>query len=140
MLAILIWVLMVLVCLMMPGIMMLCASDFLRSGDKTNKFYGYRTKMSMKNKETWKFAHTFCGNLWKRWGKIMLKSTLIAMALLLAFAIISISAIDSGTAVTVVAITGIAIMLIQLLVLIGSIIPVEKALNKEFDKEGNRRA
>lgn len=29
-----------------------------------NDILGYRTKRSMKNIDTWKFAHEYCGRLW----------------------------------------------------------------------------
>ena len=41
--------------------------------------YGYRTTMSMKNKETWKYAHRCCGKLWYVSGLVMLLPTVIAL-------------------------------------------------------------
>ena len=114
MLAIIFWVFLLMVCLVIPGIMIVFAGDFIRGGNKIDKFYGYRTKMSMKNNETWRFAHTFCGNLWKRWGKFMLKSTLFVMAAILAFAITSIYTFDSDIAFTVVSIAGGSVVVVQL--------------------------
>jgi len=37
-----------------------------------NAIYGYRTARSMKNDETWKFAHDCCGRLWFKLGFILL--------------------------------------------------------------------
>ena len=42
-------------------------------------FFGYRTKMSMKNKDTWEFAHKYCGKLWYVWGIILLLLTILPM-------------------------------------------------------------
>lgn len=28
-----------------------------------NMVFGYRTKMSTKNRDTWEFAHQYCGNV-----------------------------------------------------------------------------
>ena len=37
---------------------------FYEKGSKGNKFsIGYRTSMSMKNKDTWEFAHKYCGKV-----------------------------------------------------------------------------
>lgn len=35
-----------------------------------NRTYGYRTSMSMKNNETWKFAHGHNGMIWRWVGLI----------------------------------------------------------------------
>lgn len=37
-----------------------------------NWVIGYRTKRSMKNMETWNFAHEYCGRLWWKIGWITL--------------------------------------------------------------------
>ena len=42
-----------------------------------NGLVGYRTTMSKKNKDTWVFAHNYCGRLWIKLGLILLISTLI---------------------------------------------------------------
>lgn len=43
-----------------------------------NGLYGYRTSRSMKNKDTWKFAHDYCGRIWVKAGMILLvPSTII---------------------------------------------------------------
>jgi uncharacterized membrane protein len=34
---------------------------WIRPPRKINKIYGYRTNMSMKNKDTWDYAHRFYG-------------------------------------------------------------------------------
>lgn len=39
---------------------------------KINGIYGYRTSVSMKNKDTWEFAHKTCGKLWWKVGWIIL--------------------------------------------------------------------
>ncbi len=42
-----------------------------------NYIFGYRTTRSMKNDDTWKFAHEYCGRLWYKIGLIMLIATVI---------------------------------------------------------------
>lgn len=101
---------------------------FRKHGPKNiNGIYGYRTSMSMKNKDTWEFAHQYCGRLWIKLGLIML----------------TISIIVSGLAFTYVdeaqGIIDLILVTIQTIVLIVSIFPVEKALKNNFDGNGNRR-
>ena len=44
---------------------------FYEKGSKGNKFiFGYRTSMSMKNKDTWEFAHKYCGKVWYVCGMV----------------------------------------------------------------------
>lgn len=92
-----------------------------------NIVFGYRTSMSMKNQETWKFAHEYCGKLWYKWGKIVLIVTMIAMLFLL------------GKSADTIGNWGGVICMLQLVPLIGVIGPTERALRKTFDKKGNRR-
>jgi len=94
---------------------------------KINAFYGYRTNRSMKNDETWKFAHDYCGRLWIKLGFILLIPTIIA----------SIPFINSS--INIVGIVTLVVQGVQVIVLIGSIFPVEAALKKNFDENGNRR-
>lgn len=93
---------------------------------KINGIYGYRTSSSMKNNETWEFANKLCGIIWKKVGIIMIIVTLVVTVISLNFS-------DSVQGI-ICAIT----VSIQTVVLIVTIFPVEKALNKNFDKDGNR--
>jgi uncharacterized membrane protein len=94
---------------------------------KINGIYGYRTVRSMKNDDTWKFAHDYCGRLWFKLGFILLIPTIIAMIPFV-----------QGS-IEVVGIVTVIVQGVQVLVLIGSIFPVESALKKNFDDDGNRR-
>ena len=42
-----------------------------------NYFIGYRSSLSLKNKDTWKFANEDCGKRWLKIGKIMLVPTIL---------------------------------------------------------------
>lgn len=95
--------------------------------DKINSAFGYRTKLSMKNQETWEFAHRTCGRLWRVLGLVLLIITVIAMLFLL------------GKNMEITAFFATGILVFQLLVMLGSILPVERALKKRFDKDGRRR-
>lgn len=83
--------------------------------------------MSMKNKETWKFAHNYCGKLWRVIGWVMLVVSFIAMFIVF------------GEDTDAVGTFGGILCGIQLVFLIGSIFPTEIALKKTFDENGNRR-
>ena len=92
-----------------------------------NATFGYRTTMSMKNKDTWEFAHKFCGNLWFRCGLVLLPISMIPLILVFSK---SIDAIGN---------TGLIVSSFQLVPVVGSIIPTEIALKKTFDQDGRRK-
>ena len=98
-----------------------------RAPKKINPVFGYRTAMSMKNQDTWEFAHRHSGRIWKICGLILLPVTVVPMLFVIDG--------DEGIVGTV----GGIVCGVQLAVLIGSIFPTERALRKNFDKEGNRR-
>ena len=98
-----------------------------KSPKEINSLFGYRTTMSMKNKDTWEFAHHYCGRLWLVLGMIMLPLSVIPMLFFI------------NQDIDVVGIAGGIIEGIQVVVLLISIFPTEKALKKTFDENGNRR-
>jgi uncharacterized membrane protein len=92
-----------------------------------NGILGYRTRRSMRNMDTWRFAHDYCGRLWWRLGWRML---LVSGAVQVPF-------FYSGE--SVVSVVGGVICMVQCVVLVGSIFPVEGALKREFFEDGRRR-
>lgn len=88
-----------------------------------NLAYGYRTKRSMMNKETWTYAHKCCGTVWCRGGIILLLLSAAAMALL--------KNRDYETA-------SMYIVSFQLVAVCLSIVPVESSIKKHFDEYGRR--
>ena len=59
--------------LLIPVLMIIFGRIMYKHAPKSiNGVYGYRTSMSMKNEDTWKFAHDDCGRLWYKIGLIML--------------------------------------------------------------------
>lgn len=119
------WVFMLLMDLIIPFTMIGFGKYFIeKAPQEINSVFGYRTSMSMKNKDTWKFAHTYCGKIWYRCGCILLPVSVIGILL-----VIGKSSDEVGTA-------GGAICVIQMIPLVGSIIPTEIALRKNFDKNG----
>ena len=92
-----------------------------------NYIFGYRTTRSMKNDDTWQFAHEYCGRLWWRVGFIMLIAT----------AIVHIPFYNSSE--DTIGIVAAIVMTVQVVVLMLSIIPTEMALKKTFNDDGSRK-
>ena len=119
------WIFMLIMDLLIPLVMIVGGKLMAKVPKKINYFYGYRTAMSMKNQETWAFAHKHCGRNWFRVGLVMLPLSVIAMLFL----------IDKDT--DTVGIWGGILCVVQTLALIASIFPTEKALRQTFDNDGN---
>ena len=94
---------------------------------KINNEFGYRTSRPMKSRDTWEFAHKYCGKIWCICGGIMIPATVIALLFVL------------GKEGDIVGTAGGIICAVQLVFLIGSIIPTERALKKNFDYYGFRK-
>ena len=122
------WIFVLAMDLLVPGVMIGFGKEFQKNPPtEINPGYGYRTAMSSKNQDTWEFAHRHSGRIWKICGLILLPVTVVPMLFVIGG--------DEGTVGTV----GGIVCGVQLAVLIGSIFPTERALRKNFDKEGNRR-
>lgn len=92
-----------------------------------NGVLGYRTTRSMKNMDTWKFAHDYCGRLWEKIGLfLMVPSVLIHIPFY-------------NSDINTIGIVSLILTTIQILVLIASIFPTELALKKTFNSDGTRR-
>lgn len=92
-----------------------------------NYIFGYRTTRSMKNDDTWKFAHEYCGRLWCKIGIIILIPTVI----------VHIPFYNSNE--NTIGMVATIVMTIQVIVLIASIFPTEIALKKNFNDDGTRK-
>ncbi len=90
---------------------------------QVNNVLGYRTNMSMKNEETWKFANVY-------WAKTFFINGLILLAPSI---IIPIVCKDSAHLNAI----GTSFSFILLFAIIPTIVLTEKALKKKFDKDGN---
>lgn len=122
------WIFMLIMDLVTPLLMLGFGSLFRKRAPKEiNYVYGYRTTMSMKNKDTWQFAHVYFGKLWLRIGLILLPVSIIPLLFVM------------GGSENAVGIVGGAVCTVQVVVLLVSIVPVEKALKRTFDRDGNRK-
>ena len=114
--------------LFMPVLMILCGYLMYKHTPKDiNCLVGYRTAMSMKNQETWDFAHNYCGRLWVKVGAVM---TIISALVCVPYCFMS-----SGNATVIMCIAEV----IQVVVLCWTIVPTERALKDNFDQDGNRK-
>ena len=78
------WVFMLVMVLIMPITMIVFGRLFSNKAPKDiNHTFGYRTKRSMMNKDTWKFAHAYIGKLWFICGLILILISVVIMALVL---------------------------------------------------------
>lgn len=122
------WIFMLIIDMLLPLTMLGFGKIFLEnSPGEINAVFGYRTSMSMKNRDTWEFAHKYCGKLWYRLGLILLPVSAVAIFL--------VRGKNEGT----VGMVGGVICGVQLIFLIGSIYPTERALRRNFDRDGKMR-
>ena len=122
------WIFMLIVNLILPITMIFLGRYYSRKAPKNiNWVYGYRTTMSTKNKDTWEFAHKYFGKLWYKIGIILLPVTVIAMLFVI------------GRSENIIAIVGEIICGVQVVLMVLVIHPTERALKRNFDKDGNKR-
>ena len=99
-----------------------------KSPKEINMYVGYRTSMSMKNMDTWNFAHNYSGKLWY----------LMGMALLPVSILIMLFCVNDKTN-NIIGLCTIVILIIQTIVMVFSVFLTEKELKKVFDENGNRK-
>lgn len=122
------WFFMLAMVLLTPVFMIVLGLKFMKKPPaEINGLFGYRSTRSMKSEEAWRFAHALCGKLWYRIGFALVPLSLAAM--LLAY----------GAPEKNVAIAGSAALIAQMIAMTGSILPVERALKKNFDSRGRRK-
>ena len=92
-----------------------------------NGLFGYRTRRSMKNMDTWKFAHDYCGRLWWKLGLWM-----FVPSVLIHIPFYHSTEDQIGTVALI-------LVIVQCVILVASIIPTEHALKKTFDWNGIRK-
>lgn len=107
----------------LPVLMIILGQVLLKKPPKNiNGIYGYRTSMSMKNKDTWAFAHEYCGNLWVRSGIVMLPVVVIWQVVTARLSMWSI-----------------LLTQIEVVVMLVTVVLTEVALRRTFDKNGIRK-
>lgn len=116
----------ILVGILIVPIVLICTGSFLYKDkdSEINYAMGYRTKMSMKSQEAWRFAQ-------REGGKYMLSFSTLAL-------IISIIGIFLSLFMLGIAYMAIILVCIDFICMTLAIIFTEIALKKNFDKDGKR--
>lgn len=122
------WIFMFVNLLMIPTLMIIFGRLFTKHPPRQiNGIYGYRTKMSRLNADTWQYAHRYFGKLWLRMGWILLPVS--------AFGMVCVYGKDENR----IGIVGAAILVIQTIILLMPIAWTEKELKKIFEEDGHRK-
>lgn len=95
--------------------------------DEIDPLFGYRTPRSMINLDTWQFAHHLFGKIWAVAGAVTLPLTVVSMLVCL------------GKSEGFISNYGLAVSGVQVVVMLGTLLPVEMALKRTFDDNGKRR-
>ena len=116
-----IWLLQLFFCLLIPLVMLVNGLWHLKKPPGyINWTYGYRTRRSMRNQETWEFAQQHCGKMYCRMGSGMTAVVLIIMLCIRDKAVEVISAAAS--------VIGIA----EGIMMTCALLPTERALKRKF--------
>lgn len=122
------WFFMLFIVIVLPFIMFMSSFYFIAGGPKNiNNIFGYRTGRSMINKDTWIFAHEYCGKLWLK----------VSIAFILTSIVIMLCLIKTDQRVFVA--VGFVIFIAEFVTLFFTINKTEKALADSFDIKGNRK-
>lgn len=114
---------------LLPLVMVLCGMSYVKRGPKRiTRLQGYRSKMSMKNRDTWDFAHKHLGDLWFKLGAPLLAVTSV------------ISLIVFRESNEKIMFWCCVIIAIQLAIMLFPIPLTEKALKENFDENGKWRS
>jgi uncharacterized membrane protein len=106
-----------------PLVMILFGALWRKTPPKEiNDVYGYRTTRSMKNKDTWDYAHKYFGKLWFLSGWFLFVFSMVFMFIMK-------SNYENAS---------IYIIGFQIIIIFITILPTEFALRKNFDQNGNR--
>ena len=121
------WFFMLAMTMLLPLTMVLLGKRFMYTPPKNiNDFFGYRTTRSMRNRETWAFAHCCCGRFWWRAGWIVMAGTVFIMGFLF------------GREIETVSNVGLILVFVQVIPMIIAFPVTERALKREFDQFGRR--
>jgi len=121
------WFFMLAMTLLLPLTMVLLGKRFMYSPPRNiNNLFGYRTTRSMRNRETWAFAHRCCGRFLWRAGWNVMAGTVLIMGFVF------------GREIETVSNVGLILTFAQVIPMIMSFPVTEWALRREFDQFGRR--
>ena len=122
------WIFVLAFDLLIPLLMLGFGRSFMKHPPtEINPGYGYRTTMSSKNQDTWDFAQRYMGKVWYQAGRWLLIPSAVPLLFVL------------GRDVGTIGKVGMIACGAQLVVMLGSILVTERALKKNFDKNGKRK-
>ncbi len=122
------WFFMLLSVLLIPGMLLLFGWMFRAHAPQTmNYVFGYRTRRSMRNADTWQFAQAEFARLSWRWGLVELPVGILAMLPLL------------GKNTGLVGVAGSILCGVFCIPIFVIIWQVEHALKASFDENGKRK-
>ena len=123
------WISMMIVSLVIPFTMIGFGKYFIKNAGVKgiNMTFGYRTPMSVKNNDTWRFAHIYVGKLWRVAGWAMIPFSVAVMVFVI------------GKDINTVGWFSAALTGVQIVFLVLPIIPTEITLRKNFDNNGIRK-
>ena len=123
------WIFMLVCNLLIPAVTIWYGLRFKKNPPReVNALFGYRTSRSMKNQETWDFAQRKMGEVWGRWGFAMLPPVVAVQALTLLC-----------STPEAVCLWSIPITTAELVAMVLTLVPVERALKRNFDENGKKR-
>ena len=113
---------------LLPLVMVICGMSYTKRGPmRITRLQGYRSKMSMNNRETWDFAHKNLGDLWFKLGAPLLAVTSVVSLLVFR---------ETTEQITTWCCV---IFVIQLVIMVLPVAYTEKALKENFDENGKWR-
>lgn len=117
------------VCNLVIPISMIAGGRMMQSHcpKEINGMLGYRTRRSMRNQDTWRFANDYCGRLWQKIGRRMLFLSVLGQIPFW------------GSSEKAISVEGGVVCMVQCTIMLGSIFFVEKALKRTFFEDGSRR-
>ncbi len=122
------WVLMFLVEVIPPIVFIYFGHRFRSCPPKNiSNTFGYRTRMSSINSDTWEFSHRLLGKIW----------IFVGVGLFLLSSILMINLFNEDF--QRVGVLGGILSCCQIIIILLSCIPVECALRRRFDSKGIRR-
>ena len=127
------WMLMLVCNLLLPLTFIGLGQKFTKDPPKTiDPMYGYRTVMSMKNQDTWEFAQQRYGRTCYKIGWALLPVTALFLFLMWMLRVPVESMDYCFWQIGFVLLEAVAVV-------VANYVPVERALKRNFDKNGVRR-
>lgn len=120
------WILLTICNSLIPITALIGGFWFVKYASKKRSVFGYRTKRSLQNDETWRFAQSCCGMIWEMIGISTLVPTWMLCAL--------------GYFMTLKqqCILSLVLVTVQMVILFIGTSSVDRSIKQHFDEEGHR--